>query len=91
MLPRPPTPRHGAHCPSQPISADGLRPTRPDFTEFDYYRKAVRQNREIVCALHRGLTRGLLDRDAPTATLVRFVPHHPEPAGCDIDIDGLPA
>jgi hypothetical protein len=49
----------------------------------------VRENQQAVCALHRGLTRGLLDRIAPTATLTRFVPHDPDQAGCEIDVDGL--
>jgi|SRR5215207_3418995 len=53
------------------------------------YRDAVRANQEVICTLHRGLTRGLLDRLAPTATLTRFVPHDPDRAGCEIDIDGL--
>lgn len=53
------------------------------------YRDSVRENRDVVCALHRGVTRGLLDRLAPAARLVRFVPHDPELAGCEIEIDGL--
>ena len=53
------------------------------------YRESVRANRDVVCSLHRGLTRGLLDRLAPEATLARFVPHDPDRAGCEIDIDGL--
>ena len=53
------------------------------------YRDSVRENQAVVCTLHRGLTRGLLDRLAPTATLERFVPHDPDRADCEIDIDGL--
>lgn len=53
------------------------------------YRDSVRQNREVVCTLHRGLTRGLLERLHPAATLARFVPHDPERAGCEIEIAGL--
>ena len=55
------------------------------------YRDAVRENQDIVCTLHRGVTRGLLDRLDPTATLERFVPHDPDRAGCEIDIEGLTA
>ena len=51
------------------------------------YRDSVRENKDVVCTLHRGLTRGLLDQLAPTATLARFVPHDPDRAGCEIDID----
>ena len=53
------------------------------------YRDSVRENRDVVCTLHRGITRGILDQVAPAATLVRFVPHDPDQAGCEIDIDGL--
>jgi predicted ArsR family transcriptional regulator len=53
------------------------------------YRNAVHANQEVVCALHRGITRGLLDLVAPDATLERFVPHDPNRAGCEIDIVGL--
>jgi predicted ArsR family transcriptional regulator len=55
------------------------------------YRDSVRENQDVVCTLHRGLTRGLLDRLAPTATLERFIPHDPDRAGCEIDIVGLAA
>jgi predicted ArsR family transcriptional regulator len=53
------------------------------------YRDSVRQNQEVVCVLHRGLTRGFLDQVAPAATLTRFVPHDPYRAGCEIEIEGL--
>jgi predicted ArsR family transcriptional regulator len=53
------------------------------------YRDSVRANQEVVCTLHRGLTRGLLDRLAPAARLDRFVPHDPDRAGCEIVIAGL--
>ena len=55
------------------------------------YRDSVRENQDVVCRLHRGLTQGLLDRIAPSATLTRFVPHDPDRAGCEIEIDGLGA
>jgi predicted ArsR family transcriptional regulator len=53
------------------------------------YRDSARENRDVVCTLHRGLTRGLLDELAPGATLTRFVPHDPDRAGCEIEIEGL--
>jgi len=38
------------------------------------YRDAVRENQEVVCTLHRGLTRGLLDEPrARVATLLQHV------------------
>jgi hypothetical protein len=49
----------------------------------------VRENQDVVCTLHRGLTRGLLDQVSPTARLARFVPHDPDRAGCEIEIEGL--
>lgn len=53
------------------------------------YRDAVRENRDVVCTLHRGLTGGLLDALAPGATLARFVPHDPDRAGCEVELRGL--
>ena len=53
------------------------------------YRDSVRENQAVICTLHRGFTRGLLDRLAPTATLERFVAHDPDHAGCEIDIVGV--
>jgi predicted ArsR family transcriptional regulator len=53
------------------------------------YRDAVRARQDVVCTLHRGITRGLLDRLAPAASLARFVPRDPERAGCEIEIEGL--
>ena len=53
------------------------------------YREAVRENQPVVCALHRGLTRGLLDALAPSARVTGFVPEDPERAGCLIEIEGL--
>jgi predicted ArsR family transcriptional regulator len=55
------------------------------------YRESVRANQDVVCTLHRGITRGVLDRLAPTATLTRFVPHDPDRAGCEIEIEGMAA
>jgi predicted ArsR family transcriptional regulator len=55
------------------------------------YRDSVRQNQPVVCTLHRGLTRGLLDVLAPGARLTRFIPHDPETAGCEIVVEPVPA
>ncbi len=52
------------------------------------YRDAVRENQEVVCALHRGLTRGLLDAVAPETKLAGFVPQDPYAAGCLIELRG---
>ena len=55
------------------------------------YRDAVRENQPVVCALHRGLTRGLLDQLDPAARLTDFVPKDPDRAGCLIEVEGLRA
>lgn len=52
------------------------------------YREAAREQREVVCALHRGITRGLLDELAPGAELTGFVARDPDTAGCLVEIEG---
>ncbi len=52
------------------------------------YRVAVRDSPEIVCSLHRGITRGLLDALAPATRLTGFVPADPDRAGCLIELQG---
>jgi predicted ArsR family transcriptional regulator len=55
------------------------------------YRDAVRENQPAICALHKGITRGLLDVLAPEAKLSDFVPHDPDEAGCLIELQGVSA
>lgn len=55
------------------------------------YRDAVRDSPEVVCALHKGITRGVLDVVAPSAKLVAFVPSDPDLGGCLIEVGGLTA
>ena len=52
------------------------------------YRDAVRERQPLVCGLHRGLTRGLLDTLDPNTKLVGFVPKDPDAAGCLIELRG---
>ena len=52
------------------------------------YRDAVRENQAVVCTLHRGITRGLLDALAPETELTGFVPRDPDTAGCLIELHG---
>jgi predicted ArsR family transcriptional regulator len=52
------------------------------------YRDAVRENQPVVCTLHRGITRGLLDTIAPETKLAGFVPRDPDIAGCLIELRG---
>ncbi len=53
------------------------------------YRDAVRENQALICTLHRGLTRGLLEELQPSAELTRFVPEDPDRAGCLIEVAGF--
>ena len=50
------------------------------------YRDSVRENQPVVCALHRGITTGLLARLLPEARLTRFEPDDPDRAGCVVGI-----
>ena len=52
------------------------------------YREAARENPEVICTLHRGMTRGLLDAIDPHITLTGFVAADPYKAGCLIELDG---
>jgi predicted ArsR family transcriptional regulator len=52
------------------------------------YRDAVRDNRDVVCTLHRGITRGLLDEISPATKLTGFVALDPYAAGCRIELRG---
>jgi len=53
------------------------------------YRDAVHESPEVVCALHRGITGGLLEVMEPDSRLVGFTPRDPDGAGCLIQIEGL--
>ena len=52
------------------------------------YRDVVRERQPLVCGLHRGLTRGMLDALDPKTKLVGFVPRDPDAAGCLIELRG---
>jgi predicted ArsR family transcriptional regulator len=52
------------------------------------YRDAVRERQSVVCGLHRGITRGLLDAVSPKTRLSAFVPKDPDVAGCEITLRG---
>src|SRR5690606_14863401 len=51
------------------------------------YRDAVRENQPVVCSLHRGITRGLLDVLLPGAELVDFVARDPDETDCLIELE----
>lgn len=52
------------------------------------YREAARERQQVVCGLHRGMTRGLLDAIDPKTKLAGFVPKDPYAAGCLIELRG---
>lgn len=54
------------------------------------YVKSVRESPRVVCALHRGLTVGMLAEIEPTAVLSSFEPHDPETAGCLVGVSVSP-
>jgi predicted ArsR family transcriptional regulator len=55
------------------------------------YLDPARQSPEVVCTLHRGITRGLLAALDPKAKLTRFEPHEPARAGCKVEVEGVGA
>lgn len=50
------------------------------------YREAARENQEAVCALHLGMTRGMLETVDPEFSLREFVARDPDRAGCLIGV-----
>jgi predicted ArsR family transcriptional regulator len=51
------------------------------------YREAARGHQGLVCGLHRGMTRGMIESLDPAAKVSRFSPKDPDTAGCEIEID----
>lgn len=52
------------------------------------YRDAASESQAVVCTLHRGITRGLLDALEPSTKLTSFEPHDPYEAGCLVRLSG---
>ena len=52
------------------------------------YRDSVRENPDVVCVLHRGITAGILSELDPAAKLLAFEPRDPDLAGCLVDVAG---
>ncbi|MEZ5075072.1 MAG: helix-turn-helix domain-containing protein [Solirubrobacterales bacterium] len=50
------------------------------------YRDSARENPDVICTLHRGVTIGVLDKLDSGARLVRFEPHDPDRAGCAVAV-----
>jgi predicted ArsR family transcriptional regulator len=97
------TPEHDERCVADALqdalTALGFAPKRHPINGADVryvlgncpYREAVAQNQPVVCTLHRGMTKGMLDRLDRTATLADFVAKDPYRAGCLIDVTLAPA
>lgn len=75
------------------LKALGFAPERQEDGERVRYRlrtcpyaEAVKENPSVVCTLHRGVVRGVLERVQPTSELTDFEPHPPEIAGCIVEI-----
>lgn len=69
--------------PSMDVKEDGSLTCRLDNCP---YRDSVRQNAEVVCTMHRGITAGVLEQLDPKAELANFEPHDPDRAGCLIEV-----
>lgn len=69
--------------PSMNVKADGSLTCR---LENCPYRNSVRENADVVCTLHRGITAGVLQKLDPKAKLTGFEPHDPDRAGCLIEV-----
>ena len=52
------------------------------------YRDAVKERQPLVCGLHRGITRGLVDSVDPDTRVVGFEPKDPDLAGCLVRVRG---
>lgn len=52
------------------------------------YRQAVHERQSLVCALHRGLTNGLVEAMDADSRVVAFEPKDPDLAGCLVTVRG---
>lgn len=52
------------------------------------YRAVARERQALVCGLHRGITRGLLDTIDAKTKLAGFEPQDPDQAGCLVALRG---
>jgi predicted ArsR family transcriptional regulator len=52
------------------------------------YREAAVEQQSVICALHKGITAGLLSSIDSESELVDFVIKDPEQAGCEVKVRG---
>ncbi|HET9163304.1 MAG TPA: helix-turn-helix domain-containing protein [Solirubrobacterales bacterium] len=69
--------------PAMKVKTDGSLTCR---LENCPYRDSARENADVVCTLHRGITAGVLEKLDPKAKLTGFEPHDPDRAGCLIEV-----
>lgn len=69
--------------PAMKVKTDGSLTCR---LENCPYRDSVRENADVVCTLHRGITAGVLEKLDPKAKLTGFEPQDPDRAGCLIEV-----
>jgi predicted ArsR family transcriptional regulator len=69
--------------PAMKVKTDGSLTCR---LENCPYRDSVRENADVVCGLHRGITVGVLEKLDPKAKLTRFEPRDPGRAGCLVEV-----
>lgn len=79
------------------LAAMGFRPsstqrgTRTTFTLANCpYRAVAKAQPGVVCVLHRGIAKGLIDAVEPGASLSRFEIKDADLAGCVVEVDSPP-
>lgn len=50
------------------------------------YRDAVHERAQVICGLHKGVTRGLIEKIAPDKLLSAWGPKEPDEAGCIVEM-----
>jgi predicted ArsR family transcriptional regulator len=78
------------------LSAMGFQPSRNPGAENEMtyclencpYRDAALERQSVICALHKGITSGILSSIDPETKMTRFVIKDPVTAGCEIGVKG---
>jgi predicted ArsR family transcriptional regulator len=78
------------------LSAMGFQPSRRPGKngEMTYclencpYREAALERQSVVCALHKGITSGILSQVDPETTMTGFKIKDPVKAGCEVTVEG---
>lgn len=84
-------------APAQALAALGFAPRRSEVgatTRYELqrcpYAEAVRENPDVVCTLHRGVIRGVLQSMGSQAELTAFVPRPSVAASCIVEVTAAP-